>query len=360
MNLSNLIMIVVVILLLGYFMSNNKDRKEDSSKSNDVNSLDLPIENNVDLQNNNSNIINTNISGNNVNLSKESFQPTNNNIKASVESYAHSYLINVDPVKDTNNKYFIELFNPKQKMNGVLHLEINSQPTIATKDSTNMNQHFEFIELTDEEKTKLNITSSDNLITIRKSVGDSTVILKYNGQLYLQPFRDGMNLNIDHVFITRDERKSEGISEREFNRGGEYDKNFNFDGSMTPDNLNYGLYKTVQNINKRVEYLYNKDQRNKELDNESNLLDNKPIRITVSNKESFQNKAPFINSGSNNRSIAEKFQEIDNNKKNEELQNLIQETIVSSNAEIKCPQLDTEKYIHVQDVDCLTCPKMKI
>ena len=358
MNLSNLVIIVVVFLLLGYFMSNNKDRKEDSSKSNDIDSSDLPIENNVDNQNNNSNVINSNISGNNVNLSKESFETTNTNSTASVESYFHSYLINVDPVKDTNNKYFIELFNPQQKMYGVLHHEINSQPTIATKDSTNMNQHFEFIELTDEEKTKLNINSSDKLITIRK-IGDSNVIIKYDGQLSVQPFRDGMNLNKDHVFIERNEKKSEGVSEQDFNRAGEYDKNFNFDGNMTTNDLNYGLYKTVQNINKKVEYLFKRDQGSKEIDNESNLLHNKPIEITVSNKTN-ENKSPFINSVSNKKSIAERFQEIDNSKKNEELQKLVQETIVSSNAEIRCPQLDSDKYIHVQDVNCLTCPKTKI
>lgn len=358
MNLSNLVMIVVVILLLSYFMSNNINKKEDSSKSNVVDSSELPIENKVDIQNNNSNVINSNISGNNVNLSKESFQTTENNI-ASVESYSHSYLINVDLVKDTINKYFIELFNPKQQMRGVLHHEINSQPTIATKDATNINQHFDFIPLTSSEKVNLGITSSDNLITIRKTVGDSTVILKYNGQLYLQPFRNGMNLNKDHVFIERNEKKSEGISEQKFNRAGEYDKNFNFDGNITTNDLNYGLYKTVQNINKKVEYLFKQDQGSKEVANESNLLDNKPITITISDKKN-ESKAPFINSGSNKRSITEKFQEIDNNKKNAELQKLVQETIISSNAEIICPQLDAEKYIHVQDVDCLTCPKGKI
>ena len=244
-------------------------------------------------------------------------------------------------------------------MNGVLHHELNSQPTIATKDATNINQHFDFIPLTSSQKVNLDITSSDNLITIRKTVGDSTVILKYNGQLSVQPFRDGMNLNKDHVFIERNEKKSEGVSEQDFNRSGEYDKNFNFDGNMTTNDLNYGLYKTVQNINKKVEYLFKKDQGSKEIDNESNLLYNKPIEITVSNKTN-ENKSPFINSGSSKKSIAEKFQEIDNSKKNEELQKLVQETIVSSNAEIKCPQLDTDKYIHVQDVDCLTCPKTKI
>ena len=358
MNLSNLVMIVVVILLLGYFMSNNVNRKEDSSKSNVVDSADSSIENNVNIQNNNSNVINSNISGNNVNLSKESFQTTNNDI-ASVESYSHSYLINVDPVKDTNTQYFIELFNPKQQMNGVLHHEINLQPTIATKDATNINQHFDFIPLTSSQKINLDITSSDNLITIRKSVGDSTVILKYNGQLSVQPFRDGINLNKDHVFIARNEKKTEGISEQTFNRAGEYDTNFNFDGNMTTNDLNYGLYKTVQNINMNVIKSLNALQVSKEVANESNLLDNKPITITISDKKN-ESKAPFINSGSNKRSITEKFQEIDNSKKNAELQKLVQETIVSSNAEIKCPQLDAEKYIHVQEVDCLTCPKAKI
>ena len=81
-----------------------------------------------------------------------------------------------------------------------------------------------------------------------------------------------MKLNQDHVFISRSEKKSEGISEQSYNREGKYDKNFNFDGNITTNDLNYGLYKTVQNINRKVEYLFKKDQDSKEVSNESNPL----------------------------------------------------------------------------------------
>ena len=46
---------------------------------------------------------------------------------------------------------------------------------------------------------------------------------------------------------------------------------------------------------------------------------------------------------------------MNNSEKNEELQNLVQETVISNNAEIKCPQIDEKKYILKSDVQCLGC-----
>jgi hypothetical protein len=364
MDLSNLVMIIVVILLLTYFMSNNLNRKEVSNES-DTSTLSLENNNNQgsNSNGNNSNEINSNISGNNVNFSNESFQttdgsiPMDSSITASVESYSTGYLFNVDLVDNTTNNYFIELYNPKNEMLGVLHKEKDREPIIATKDSTNMNQYFNFIPLTLIEKNNLEISSAEKVFTI-KSIGEVD-ILHYDGQLSVQPIRDGMKLNKGHVFIAREEKKRLGISEYQVNRGAELNKTFNLDGTMSVNDYNNNLFTLVQNINRKVSNLYNREQVNKEEDNESNgLINGPPINITVLSGTD-QSKSPFINSRSSKKTIAEKFQEIDNNTQNRELQKLVQETVVSSNAEIKCPQLDVNRYIHVEDVDCMSCPKQK-
>ena len=363
MDLSNLIMIAIVIIVLTSLLSKNLNLQEKKSNNSDsnLNSMEV-IDNNVQNNHNfdNSNVVNSNVSGNNVNFSKESFESTNSNIIGSVESYSNGYQFNVDLVNNTVDKYHIELFNPKHKMFGVLHKEPNMNPIITTKDSTNINQHFQLVLLEDADvKDNLGISEGQEVFTIRKSTGEDTEIIHYDGQLSIQPLRIE-RLNTGHIFITREGKKNVGVSEYDINQSAEFDKTFNFDGTMSVTNYNNNLFRLVQNINRKVENLYRREQYNKDIVNESNTISNgSPIKITVSSeKEQF--KSPFINARSSRKSIAEKFQEINNNNKNQELQQLVSETIASSSSEIKCPQLDEKKYIHVEDVDCLTCPKRKI
>ena len=357
MDLTNLVMIVLVFLVLTYSMSNNNKK---NSENNSKQSNESPTSNSNEIVIN-TQLSNSNISGNNVDFQRESFQDitekNNNNLKmmiASIESYNDGYFFNVDSVENTN-KYFIELYNPKNEMMGVLHKEFSKEPIIATKDSTNNHQHFELKRLSTEDATKLGVESStESLYTVSITLGGQEFNLHYDGQLSVQPLRDG-RINSGHLFIPREMRKPTQMSEYPTNNAAELDKTFNLDGKMTVNDINNNMYKIVTSINNKVNALYELDARNKEVSNSSNELVNKPIVISISDSK-IKNKAPVSSQFSNtNKSIAEKFQEMNNSEKNEELQNLVQETVISSNAEIKCPQIDEKKYILKSDVQCLGC-----
>lgn len=359
MDLSNLIMIIIVVCALTFLMSNHLNKKEETSKSNTlessetVNSMlqNMNQDNTVNNSNgNNQDVVNSNISGNNVNVSKENFNTTES-IVLSIESYPEGYQFNVDLVKNSNDKYHIELYNPKQKMYGVLHKSPNQNPIIASKDSTNMNQQFKFEPLTNEQKEELNVTTDAFVV---KSLSQNENILHYDGQLSLQPVREGMKIKIGHVFLSRSESKSEGVYEYELNKAAELDKTFNFDGTISVNDYNNNLFKLVQNINRKVENLYRREQAYKDESNETNGIIDKPLVVNIASSKN-ENKAPFINLNSGKKSMTERFEQLDDNSKNNELQQLIQETIVSSNSGVKCPQLDNTKYIHKKDVNCFSC-----
>ncbi len=354
MDLSNLVMIIVVIFVLTYFMSNNLNSKERSEKSDESNSL----ESNDELIN--SNLSGSNISGNNVDYTKESFQTTNSGNETnqpenflSIESYNDGYFFNVDSVQNTN-KYFIELYNPKNEMMGVLHKEASKEPIIATKDATNANQHFDLNKLSDADADKLSVKKDLSLYTVSIMLDSQQFNLHYDGQLSVQPLREG-RLNTGHLFIPRNNRKPTGLSQYTTNEAAELDKTFNLDGTMTVNDINNNMYQMMTSINNKVNALYEIDAKNKELSNSSNELVNKPIVISISDNN-VKNKVPPVSSFNNTKkSIAEKFQEIDNGEKNKELQKLISNTIVSDNTEIKCPEIDENVYIHKDDINCYAC-----
>tara|TARA_Y100000389_G_C17423516_1_gene498164 strand:+ start:529 stop:1644 length:1116 start_codon:yes stop_codon:yes gene_type:complete len=366
MNFTNLIVIVLVILVVSHLMSNNSIRKENREESNKVSvktqhsniSEDETTVNNSNV--NVSNEINSNVSGNNVNFAKENFETTVSDVIGSIESYKYGYRFNVDIAVAESNKYFVELYNPKSKMLGVLYKSFDSEPLVATKDENNANQHFEFVEATNAQLSALNVTvSGDDKIYTVKSNNDE--YLHYDGDLSVLPSRG--DLKIGNLFLLRSERKSKSLSEYDLNASSDLDKTFNFDGNMSVNDYNNNLYRLVSNINRKVNNLYLKQKIDKEDVEAQNPLSNesKPLVITI-NASGSELKSPVSNNNnatsdfSNTAmSITERFNEIKNAEKKKQLDNLVQETVYTSGAEIKCPQLDKTKWIHKNDINCYSC-----
>jgi hypothetical protein len=171
----------------------------------------------------------------------------------------------------------------------------------------------------------------------------------------------------------RSERKSKSLSEYDLNASSDLDKTFNFDGKMSVNDYNNNLYRLVSNINRKVNNLYNQERSNKEEIEVQNPLrdESKPLVITI-NASGSELKSPVSNMSNNNAvnnsvnnsvnnfsntamSITERFNEMDNIEKKNKLDNLVQETVYTSGAEIKCPQLDKTKWIHKNDINCYSC-----